>query len=79
MPFPKGARPLTAHEDAIMQWVRVNRPDLIDRIDECMDNHGLALLMSIAFYAGREFQILNPTVLTPVLDDAEYVPITKKR
>jgi hypothetical protein len=60
---------MAPNEAAIRKWIKDNRPDLPQhQIDGIMDNPGVFGMMSMAFEAGREFQIRNPEAEPGPLD-----------
>jgi len=62
----------------MIQWVKINRPELAERLMEAFDHPGITLYMEIAFHAGRELQIANPTLPAgPINPGTPLNPITK--
>lgn len=53
-------------EEAIIGWVKKNRPDLLENITRILSNDrafaALFLISCVAFEAGRQFQHDNPDV-----------------
>jgi hypothetical protein len=55
---------------AVEDWVRKHRPDLIGHMPMLQENQGVWLLVSIGFEAGRQFQNDNPRL--PLNDPSHY-------
>lgn len=55
-------------DQAIMNWVRIHRPDIERQVEPFLDNEAIYTLMSIAFEAGREFQKANPNAVNGPAD-----------
>ena len=55
---------LPSRNDVIIEWCRNHRPDIVDHVTRILPNlsEAEAFLLSIAFGAGREFQVANPNV-----------------
>lgn len=67
---------MTEAELAILTWCQKNRPDLSEMVEKLFGQHSTALLMGIAFEAGRCFQDVNPTCpLGPIPIDGDWKPI----
>jgi hypothetical protein len=47
---------------AIGDWIRKNRPDLVQHLAMVEQTPGLLLLAQVGFEAGRQFQHDNPTM-----------------
>ena len=45
---------------AILEWVKKNRPDCLEYVEQLVTSDGPILLMTMAFEAGRTFQKKNP-------------------
>lgn len=54
---------------AIGDWVRKNRPDLVQHLPLAETNDAMLLLLTVGFEAGRQFQHDNPSM---PLDRADF-------
>lgn len=47
---------------AIIEWCKAHRPDLVPTIESGINNNGVILLLTVGFESGRQFQHDNPAV-----------------
>lgn len=56
---------------AIEEWVREYRPDLVQYLPMCQKQDSMILLLTVGFEAGRQFQKKNPKL--PLNDPSVYL------
>ena len=57
---------------AILDWCRMHRPDLVSTIEASRNNDAFMLLLTIGFESGRKFQHDNPAM--PLDNPNSYLP-----
>jgi len=62
---------------AVLEWCRINRPDILPKVEELIVNDAFTLLMGASFDAGRCFQYANADCpLGPIMPGGDWNTIT---